>query len=102
MRSMRWANMNLVTGLNLMRDRFKFLRGKRFLAEGEKNFFLLVQMRKKHIHQIIEAAAPIGIDAVFAQADGEALQREDHRGMIVAQLMDESPVFYRFSSSKTR
>ena len=58
---------------------------------------LLIQMREKNIHKVIESGAPIGVDPVFSKSNGQAFHRKDYRRMIVSQLMNESAVLYAFA-----
>jgi len=52
----------------------------------------LIEMGEKDIHEIIEPRAPIGVDAVFAKTDGETFKCEHHGGVVIAQLMNKTPV----------
>ena len=94
---MRLAKGGLLTGVDLLSDGGQFFGRKHFLPDGKKQTFFCLQMGEEHRHQVIETAAPVRIHAAFAQADGETFEREDDRGMVVAQLVDKAPVRHALS-----
>ena len=92
MRAMRLANRGLFTGFHVRSNRFQFCRRERFSPEGKKRLIFLIEVRQKQLHQVVEAAAPIGIDAVFPEPDGEAFHRKHDRRMVIAQLVDQAAI----------